>query len=115
MGEGLRSFGRGLELRALRADGAQPLAKACPRPRLDLFVARFGLSPRRLEVLEPGVGLLDQQELLGFTCRCHGGMVGPPSDGTRPCPPFPVHAPPPPPPARTPLPPPPPRPPTPPP
>ena len=67
LGADLIICGRRLELRALGADCAQPLAEARPLPRLDLAVARFRLTPRRLEVLEPGVGLLDQQQLLGFT------------------------------------------------
>ena len=47
------------ELGAARADGAQALVETCPGPRLDLAVARLRLAARRLEVLEPGVGLLD--------------------------------------------------------
>src|SRR4051794_13654758 len=73
----------GAELRALRPDRAQPLAEACPRPWLDLVVAGLGLRPRRLEVLEPGVGLLDHQQLLGFSSGFHGGIVGPAPDGAR--------------------------------
>src|SRR5512142_3287656 len=79
------------ELRAPRLDRPQPLRQAGPRPGLDLAVARLGLRPRRLEVLEPGVRLLDQQELFGFVIPSHsatsgvvmGGIVGPRSDGVR--------------------------------
>src|SRR6266540_6573748 len=52
------------ESSAARPDRAQPLAQAAPRPRLDLLVAHLGLGARRFEVLEPGVGLFDQEQLL---------------------------------------------------
>ena len=69
--------------RALGSHGSQPLTEARPRPRLDLAVAERGLAARRLEVLEPGVGFLDQQQLLGFWSGGHDGIVGPPPDGNR--------------------------------
>src|SRR5438105_5294919 len=69
------------ELRALGPHSAHPLTEAGPRPRLDLDVPKRGLGPRRLEVFEPGVGFLDQQQLLGFSSGDHGGMVGPAPDG----------------------------------
>src|SRR5205823_14842469 len=68
---------RRAELRLLRADCTQPLTEAGPGPRLDFPVPQRGLRARRLEVLEPGVGFLDHQQLLGFTSGCHGGIVGP--------------------------------------
>src|SRR5438874_8648904 len=36
------------------------------RSGLDFLVADLGLAPGRLQVLEPGVRLLDQQQLFGF-------------------------------------------------
>src|SRR3954471_5966066 len=57
------------ELRAACADRAEPLRQARPCPGLDLAVPRRRLPPGRLEVLEPGVGLLDQQELVCWTLR----------------------------------------------
>src|SRR5262249_13621332 len=56
--------GRGAELRAACSDRAEPLRQPGPGPRLDLPVTRRGLAARRLEVLEPRVALLDQQELV---------------------------------------------------
>jgi len=73
----------GTELGALGSNSTQPLAEAGPGPGLDLAVAIRGLGPRRLEVLEPGVGFLDQQQLLGFWSGGHDGIVGPPPDGNR--------------------------------
>src|SRR5207244_7164996 len=59
------------ELRGCRAkspappvDGPQPLSETCPRPRLELGIARLVLPTRCFEVLEPGVRLLDLQQLL---------------------------------------------------
>src|ERR671936_2155169 len=83
------------ELRAPRLDRAESLTKSRPGPGLDLRVAKRGLTPRRLEVLEPGVRLFDQQELVGFAHLRHRGhlpsltraMVGPPSDGALKAPP----------------------------
>ena len=61
-GHGVRPLrSRGPELRAARLDRTQPLAEPRPGPGLDLAVARGRLTARRLEVLEPGVRLLDQQ------------------------------------------------------
>src|SRR5262249_59731479 len=56
--------GGGEQLRAARADRAQRLGEPRPRPRLDLAVARLRLAARRVEVLEPGIGLLHEQELV---------------------------------------------------
>ena len=51
-------------------DRAEPLRQARPRPRLDLVVARLRLASRRLEILEPRVGLFDHQKLFCLTlCR----------------------------------------------
>src|SRR5215208_4537513 len=57
------------KLLALRADRPQALAQARPGPGLDFLVASRRLTPRRCEVLEPGVGLLDQQQLVRFSSR----------------------------------------------
>src|ERR1035437_2413026 len=84
--------GRRPELRPTRPDGAQPLGEAGPGPGLDFAVADGRLPTRRLEGLEPGVRLLDQQEFLrlkryGHGCTSHvvnGRIVGPRSDGTGP-------------------------------
>src|SRR5690348_10765834 len=67
-----RSGGCRPELRAARLDRAEALREARPRPRLDLAVSRRRLRPGRLEILEPGVRLLDQQELLGLALPRHG-------------------------------------------
>jgi hypothetical protein len=56
---------------AAGANGAQPLGEAGPSPRLDLGVARLVLRSRRLEILEPGVGLFDHQQLLGVLGTSH--------------------------------------------
>src|SRR5882762_3188552 len=61
-----RLRGGGPELRAARPDRAEPLRESGPRPGLDLAVADGRLGTRGFEVLEPGVSLLDQQELFGF-------------------------------------------------
>src|SRR5215208_1833721 len=53
-----------LQFLLLRPDRPQPLMEPCPRPRLDFLVANLQLTARGLEVLEPGVRLLDQQELV---------------------------------------------------
>src|SRR5260221_434593 len=58
-----------LQLRAPGAEGAEALVESRPRPRLDLAVARDRLVPRRLEVFEPGVRLLDLEQLLRFLDR----------------------------------------------
>ncbi len=72
--DALRSGCR-LELRAAGAEGAETLVQAGPCPRLDLAVALHGLVPRGLEVLEPGVGLLDLEQFLGFANRPGEGVV----------------------------------------
>jgi len=46
------------------ANRTQPLGQPCPRPRLELGVPRLQLPPRGLEVLEPGVGFFELQQLL---------------------------------------------------
>src|SRR5207253_2816223 len=78
------------QLGATSPDCAEPLAETRPCPRLDFRVARRGLAAGRLQVLEPGVGLLDQQELVRMSILRHRGhlpvarmapMVGPGSDG----------------------------------
>src|SRR5436305_13806901 len=58
--------GGGAELRPPRLDRAQALLQAGPSPGLDLEISHLGLSSDRLSVLEPGVRLLDEQELLGL-------------------------------------------------
>src|SRR5881227_2492537 len=63
------------ELRAPRLDRAESLTKSRPGPRLDLRVAKRGLTPGGLEVLEPGVRLFDQQELVGFGHLRHRGHL----------------------------------------
>ena len=88
-------LGRRREPRPPDAEIAQPLLEARPGPRLELGVRRTARSTGRLGVLEPGVGLLDQQQLVRL--RCHGQptrspssrrviqSLGPTSDGG-PCP-----------------------------
>src|SRR6186713_2288755 len=56
---------------ATRAHGAQPLAETGPGPRLQLRIAVPVLASRRLEVLEPGVRLLDLQQFLGVLGSGH--------------------------------------------
>src|SRR6266540_2982067 len=83
--------GRRAELRAAGFDRPEPLGEARPRPRLELPVADRRLSPSRLEILEPGVRLLDQQQFLGLARPSHrqppgpvdGRIVGPRSDDIR--------------------------------
>src|SRR5512146_581057 len=64
------------EPRPPRSDGPEALTQSCPGPGLELAVAGVGLAARRLEVLEPRVGLLDQQQLLRLTLRRHGITSG---------------------------------------
>ena len=61
MADALRS--RGPKSGASGTDGPQALAEPCPCPWLELLVAAFVLPTGRLEVLEPGVRLLDLQQL----------------------------------------------------
>jgi hypothetical protein len=61
---GAASGGGRPQARATGADGAQALRESGPGPRLELLVARFVLASRRLEILEPGVGLLDLKQFL---------------------------------------------------
>src|SRR5215467_14264894 len=71
------------------AESAEALVEAGPGPRLDFAVTRHRLIPRRLQVLEPGVRLLDLEQLLRFPNRpcegvgviVHAAIVGPRSDG----------------------------------
>ena len=69
-----------LQLLLLRPDRPQPLVEPGPRPRLELLVADLELTPRGLEVLEPGVRLLDQQELIRIPVAC--GASGVTSSGS---------------------------------
>ena len=72
------------ELRPPRPDRPEPLGQASPGPGLHLAVASRSLRPRRREVLEPGVGLLDQQQLERVrSCSC-AEIVGPAPDGLAP-------------------------------
>jgi len=64
--------GGGTKLGLLSLDGPEALAESSPGPGLDLVVAAGpDLGPGDLQVLEPGVGLLDcqclvnRQQLLG--------------------------------------------------
>src|SRR5262249_37987890 len=59
----LGGFERRRELRAPGADRPQALGQPRPGPRLYLEVASRGLATDRLQVLEPGVCFLDQQQL----------------------------------------------------
>src|SRR5579859_2367752 len=70
----LRSRG-GFELGAAGAESPKALVEPGPRPGLDLSIPRDGLVPRRLEVLEPGVRLLDLEQLLRFAHRPGEGVV----------------------------------------
>src|SRR5262245_6520945 len=77
-------FGGGREPRPPGADAAEALREPHPRPGLDLGVPDHGLSARGLEVLEPRVGLLDQEDLerLAAAGLAHRGeSLGPGSDG----------------------------------
>src|SRR5438445_9303917 len=86
-------LGRGRsEPRPPRLDRPQPLAQARPGPGLDLAVADRRLAPRRLQILEPGVRLLDHQQLFRLSLRRHvitpgvahdARTLGPPPDGVR--------------------------------
>ena len=58
-----------LQLLLLRPDRPQPLMEPGPRPWLELLVPDLELTPGGLEVLEPGVRLLDQQQLVGISVR----------------------------------------------
>src|SRR4051794_32598359 len=60
-----------LQLLLLRPDRSQPLMEPGPRPRFDFLVADLELAAGGLEVLEPGVRLLDQQELVRVTVARH--------------------------------------------
>src|ERR671934_578319 len=87
----LRGFRDRPQLRAPRFDRAQSLRQSRPRPRLHFLVAQRSLTARCLQVLEPGVGLLDHEQLVGFALSGHlatsrllmRGRVGPPSDDIR--------------------------------
>ena len=70
-----RATPRPAQLRAARPDRAQALVQPSPRPRLDLAVAHLRLVPRRFQVLEPGVGLLDHEQLLGLALARHRGNL----------------------------------------
>src|SRR4051812_18778315 len=63
------------QLGAARADRPEPLVETGPRPRLDLLVPGLRLVPRRLEVFEPGVRLLDHQQLFRFALVHHWGRA----------------------------------------
>src|SRR6266516_1344098 len=67
--------GRRPELRAAGAESSEALVEAGPGPRLDLAIPGNRLVPRRLEVLEPRVGLLDLEQLLGFADRPGDSVV----------------------------------------
>jgi hypothetical protein len=54
--------------RATRADGSKPLPETGPRPRLELGITPFVLTPSRLQILEPCVRLFDVQQLV---CELH--------------------------------------------
>src|SRR4029079_8531608 len=85
-----RLRGCGAQLRAARTDRPEPLVEARPGPRLDLPVPGLGLVAGRLEVLEPGVRLLDHEQLLRLALVHHprrsspgsltGMMLGPGPD-----------------------------------
>src|SRR5438270_880605 len=59
------------ELCAPGLDRPHPLHQAGPGPRLELAVAGRRLAAGRLEILEPGVRLLDQQQFLGLALPRH--------------------------------------------
>src|SRR6266849_2897525 len=67
--------GRRPELRAAGAQGSQALVEAGPGRWLDLAIPRNRLVPGRLEVLEPGVGLLDLEQFIPFTNRPGDSVV----------------------------------------
>src|SRR4051812_25717927 len=87
----LRRFG-GRQLGAADADRPQPGREPRPGPRLDLEVPPGRLAANRLEVLEPGVRLLDQQKLVRLaishghpvTSPVDGETIGPRADGPQP-------------------------------
>src|SRR5437016_46662 len=66
---------RGLQLRAAGTEGPEALVETGPRPGLNLTVPRNRLVPGRLEVLEPGVRLLDLEQLLRLSYRSGGCVV----------------------------------------
>ena len=68
---------------ARRRGPAQPLHEARPGPRLELAVAGRRLAAGRLEVLEPGVRLLDHQQLVYFALG--HGRAEPPSVDAAQC------------------------------
>src|SRR5262245_58629878 len=70
-------FDRGTEHGPPDADPPEPLRQPGERPRLDVGVPAEGLVARRLQVLEPGVGLFDQQELVHLDVAGQG-HVSPP-------------------------------------
>ena len=60
-----RSSGGGPKTSSSRAHRAKALREPRPRPGLELGVPRLHLAASGLEILEPGVGFLELQELLG--------------------------------------------------
>src|SRR4051812_2304738 len=91
-----RTLGRRcrFQLLLLRPDRPQPLMEPGPRPRLELLVAHLQLTACGFEVLEPGIRLLDQQELVRVAVARHAdhlprrmqgrmrGTIGPGPDDT---------------------------------
>ena len=73
-----RAYGDALDTIAARfkaiiaEHGAEALAQTRPGPGLELAVPRLALPAGGLEVLEPGVRLLDEERLLAFF-RLHAG------------------------------------------
>src|SRR6476620_7236783 len=61
------------QLGAARTDRSESLVEARPGPWLDLAIAGLRLVAGRLEVLEPGVRLLDHEQLLGLALVHHPG------------------------------------------
>ena len=70
---GLRS---GAQLGASGLDGSEALGQPGPGPGLDFLVAERRLPAGRLQVLEPGVCLLDQEQLMGFALSGHQTTSG---------------------------------------